>query len=433
MYSLLSVHAAVRKIQGLARRALLRAVRLSVCNLKKVTRIHTDASSRYTVLEEWEQRGGGGGREDGKGREEGEERKEGRGEGGWSGTGLLGPVINLAMSMQILDLEESRCEGVYKQALDLSGSSPLVCRAYAIFLISTCKAPVQRSRERALQHIAASTIIDERCTKFETALCMYEYACVLHPRDYRPFLNLALVDILIYRNMKRGEKMLRRALAFDPFNPRVMALWGYLESKFSDSKCLGYPLSRIAMAASGSVGVGGDNFEIKELHIGGKMRLLHGFLVVDNVGWAGWCYCSDQSNPHLIPNNKNNKNKNKIKNTNSFEMELEHSTNIDEIETNIDVDSDIHTADTTPSRGAIIPINENTDYSQLPCVIHTDYSIWYNPADGTKRTQKPNFKTQFEIRKQRSFFEKSKGGLENYFDPLTNSHFQYHPISDSYS
>ena len=68
-----------------------------------------------------------------------------------------------------------------------------------------------------------------------------------------------------------------------------------------------------------------------------------------------------------------------------------------------------------------------------PACIITDYSIWYNPADGTKQAQKPNFKTQFEIRKKRSLFEKSKGGLENYFDPLTNSHFQYHPISDSYT
>jgi hypothetical protein len=83
------------------------------------------------------------------------------------------------------------------------GSSPLVCRAYAIHMISTCKPPTSISREKALKQLANSQRIDSTYAKFETALSLYQYACILHPTDFRALLNLALVDMLVYGNVRR--------------------------------------------------------------------------------------------------------------------------------------------------------------------------------------------------------------------------------------
>jgi hypothetical protein len=34
---------------------------------------------------------------------------------------------------------------------------------------------------------------------------------------------------------------------------------------------------------------------------GGKKRELHGFMIIESINWAGWCYCSEEDNPDLNP------------------------------------------------------------------------------------------------------------------------------------
>ena len=125
--------------------------------------------------------------------------------------------------------ESSAVKEVYKHAIDLSAFSPLVRRAYAIFQISMCKPPVAATREKALKQLENSFFMDESIFKFETAVGFYEYACVLRPREHRAYLNLALVDCLVFKNYTRGERVLRRAIALAPFDARVVECWNYLK------------------------------------------------------------------------------------------------------------------------------------------------------------------------------------------------------------
>ena len=62
-----------------------------------------------------------------------------------------------------------------------------------------------------------------------------------------------------------------------------------------------------------------------------------------------------------------------------------------------------------------------------------NYSFWYNPADGAQQAERPDFHWYWQVRKARSAYQETKGGLEMYFDPLTNQRFQYHPLTDSYN
>jgi hypothetical protein len=89
--------------------------------------------------------------------------------------------------------------------------------------------------------------IDELITKFETALSIYQYACIRNPKDHRALLNLALVDILIYQNHKRGEILMRRAVAHSPFQQRVLDIWSYVKDRFPDRQLLYYPKSRLEL------------------------------------------------------------------------------------------------------------------------------------------------------------------------------------------
>ena len=372
----LSIDKAVRVIQAVVRNALLRVVRLSVAQLKKVVTIHHESLMRYDVLGLL--------------------------------TTQLGTVINHAMSQQVIDLNELNCDAIYKHALELSGSSPLVCRAYAIFLISTCKAPVNLSRERSLKQLANSKRIDDQIAKFETALSIYEYACIRNPKDYRTLINLALVDILIYENNVRGEKLMRRAVAAYPFQERVADIWDYLKDSFPDKQFLYYPKSRTEMIQTGGGGGGdgvGDVGGNMGGNVGGKKRELHGWIVTENPNWAGWCYCSEQDNPHLNPL-KRNAQKGKIK-----PKTVNNTIKKDE------------------NNGA----PKFTDWAQLSQALKTNYSIWYNPADGNQQIEEPNFLVEFEIRKRRSNYQESNGSLDLFYDPLTNSHFQYHPLTDTYT
>ena len=362
----LSIDKAVRLIQAVVRNALLRVVYLPLPRLKKVVTIHRDHVAHYEVLGPL--------------------------------TKQLGTVINHAMAMQVINLDEIHCTDVYKHALELSGSSPLVCRAYAIHLISTCKAPIAVSRERALKQLTNSLRIDEHMQKFETALTLYEYACIRHPTDYRALLNLALVDILVYKNVHRGEKLLRRAIAANPFQERVLEIWTYLKDSFPDRNLLHYPQSRIELITN------------KSVELGGKRRELHGWIVTESPNWAGWCYCSEQDNPHLNPLKRiPQKGKAKVKT-------LENKQKKDD-----------KSAAVNPKDGKF------TDWAQLSQALKTNYSIWYNPATGAQQTEEPSFAVEFEIRKRRSLYKESSSSFELYFDPLTNYHFQYHPLTDTYT
>ena len=57
---------------------------------------------------------------------------------------------------------------------------------------------------------------------------------------------------------------------------------------------------------------------------------------------------------------------------------------------------------------------------------------WYHPTSGESSWEAPDFQVEWKKRLRRSKFECARHGLEYYFDPYTSTHFQYHPLSDTY-
>jgi hypothetical protein len=58
---------------------------------------------------------------------------------------------------------------------------------------------------------------------------------------------------------------------------------------------------------------------------------------------------------------------------------------------------------------------------------------WYNPATGEETFDIPDFDQEWVKRLYRSYFQESKNGIEQYYDPLTACYFQRHPLTETYS
>lgn len=58
-----------------------------------------------------------------------------------------------------------------------------------------------------------------------------------------------------------------------------------------------------------------------------------------------------------------------------------------------------------------------------------DGHYWYNPADGTEQQQEPDFRATWRTRMDRSIFKEKTHELHIFYDPITASHFQYHPLT----
>lgn len=270
----------------------------------------------------------------------------------------LSHVINYAIVLHVLECKEAEAKEVYREAVELSESNPLVTRCYAFFLISTCEPPMLLNRDRALLLLGDAKRKDDDHSRFTIAHYLFELAVLRQPTNYVTLVNLALVNCLIYNNNYKAEKLLRRALAVAPFEERVMEIWKWLKDRFPERVLLYNPMSRInRMKASVDEAV---------KKAGKELKIIHGRPVVENDQWAGWVY---------VPDDKFKASK--------------------------------------------------TIKDKLP--------YWYNPADGAESLDPPDFIEQWRIRKERSHYQVTEYGLEQYFDPLTSAYFQYHPLTDTYS
>jgi len=187
----------------------------------------------------------------------------------------LATVINFAMVSHVVNLDETVAKKLYAEAVELSEANPLVTRAYALFMMGTCEAPILKNRERAQFLFADARRKDEYADKFKVAYYLFQFACLRYPTDFRTLVNLALVQCLIYGNNFNGEKLMRRALAIAPFEERVVELWNYLKDRFPERHLVYNPNSRVH-----KIDVSKD----------AKIRILHGRPVKENPKWAGWCY-----------------------------------------------------------------------------------------------------------------------------------------------
>ena len=189
----------------------------------------------------------------------------------------LRAVINHALVTHIVNFDELNGKRLYVDSLDLSEASPLVTRAFAMYLLCSCEPPLQLAREKALRWLADAKRRDSSHKKFTTAYNIYRFSLLNKPKHVQAMLNLALAELLIYGNKMRSEKLMRRALAADPFNTRVIEMWNYVKEQFPERQLMYYPASR-------------DVISTKH---GGKKRLIHARPCMEDPAWAGWCYVTE--------------------------------------------------------------------------------------------------------------------------------------------
>jgi hypothetical protein len=349
---------AAKIIQSMARKFLIKMYMLPISELRRVVKIAAHALESYNA-----------------------NRKK------------LSSVINYALVSQVVELEEAI--RLYEESSELSAANPLVCRAVALFQISTLQAPMQVARERAMKEILSSKRKDESNAKFNTALSIYKYACLRRPDDFRPVLNLALVYLLIYEDLTQGERLLRRVVAMDPFEERVMEMWKLFRDHFTEGHSLHNLQSRVEMVES------------KRL---GKKRTLHGRVVTEDPQWAGWVYVDAADNRQAIAR--------------SIGAALGSSTGMSGSGS---VAKRAKTPSASTGGGGL-----GGGGKALVRGAPTE-SYWYNPADGTETWEQPDFTSQWQVRMKRSAYQNAQGNLELYWDPLTNQHFNYHPVTGTFA
>lgn len=256
-------------------------------------------------------------------------------------------VINFALVVHIIEGDERLARVLYHQALEISDSSPLVIRAFAVFLMGVCEAPIKANQTKAQKYFKDANRRDISRHKFELAYLIIKFAVYMRPRQSQTLLNLALVEHFVYENRVNAETLLRRALILEPFNERMVELWSYFKDMYAERKNMHYAPSA---------------FEKANTSKGCKRSVVGGRTVLEDPSWAGWCY----------------------------------------------VERDEHS------------LSRSSD------------AYWYHPTSGESSWEAPDFQAEWKKRLRRSKFEGAKHGLEYYFDPYTSTHFQYHPLSDTY-
>ena len=195
-----------------------------------------------------------------------------------AGTKKLMPVINLALVSHVVWGEEEAAKKLYIEAIGLSEANPLVTRAFGLFVLGTCEAPVGPNRERALKLLSDAKRRDDLHHKFAMASLLYRFGNLCRPRDVKALCNRALVDCLLHGDHWNGERVMRRALSINPFEQRVLEIWNYLKDRFVDVQREYQPVARVA--------------GINTLK-GGKKRMVHGRLATECPDWAGWVFIEE--------------------------------------------------------------------------------------------------------------------------------------------
>lgn len=193
-----------------------------------------------------------------------------------SGNKRLAATINFALVNQIIEYDELTAKKLFAECVELSESNPLVTKSYALFLVCTCESPIALNRDRAMILLGDSARKDPNNIIFNIALTVYQFAVIRQPTNVQALLNLAVAHILIYENNKLGERILRRALSISPFDERLLEVWKFLQPRFPEKKILYNPASRVNQA--------------KKRSSSEKKRIIHGYPVLEDSQWAGWCY-----------------------------------------------------------------------------------------------------------------------------------------------
>ena len=241
-----SVEQAVRKIQALVRNHLLKPIKMPFDAFLKAGIIFKNAHKTYEA-------------------QVNPPRK-------------LSSVINYALVLHSVLMEEVAAKDIYREAVELSEANPLVTRSYAFYLLGTCEAPLAINRDRAIVLLLDAKRKDPDHKKFTLAYNIFQFAVLRTPKDYRVLLNLGLIQCLLFDLNYNAEKLFRRALAYAPFEERTIELWKYVKDRFPERHIVYNPLSRVHKA------------KLTKVSKDAKLRMIHGRPVMESGNWAGWVY-----------------------------------------------------------------------------------------------------------------------------------------------
>ena len=63
---------------------------------------------------------------------------------------------------------------------------------------------------------------------------------------------------------------------------------------------------------------------------------------------------------------------------------------------------------------------------------YEEIDVWFNPITNVKQIEQPNFPNEWKLRKARSLMKEKMKNIVIFYDPLTQTHFQYHELTDTY-
>jgi hypothetical protein len=122
----------------------------------------------------------------------------------------LSNVINWALVSHVMHRKYDSARDAYKMAMDLAPTSPLVGRAYAVYLIDVCEAPRERSLERASDLLQQCEARDPTVSTFAKAFtCIFKGAALRQPQDPLVLTSLAVVYAYVYRDYNSAERLMR--------------------------------------------------------------------------------------------------------------------------------------------------------------------------------------------------------------------------------
>jgi hypothetical protein len=190
----------------------------------------------------------------------------------------LSCIANYAIYNFVIKRDEKLGRIMLNKALDLADTNPLVTRVLAVYLLSTCEAPLMSSREKATTLFRDAELRDPDRKKFDMAHNCFKYACIRKPKDAHSVLNLAIVEYFVYQNLGASETLFRRAVSMMPFDERIFQNWKFMRDFFPERKQVFRPRNQIEMLKASGVSANS------------KAKYMHSREVREDPAWAGWVY-----------------------------------------------------------------------------------------------------------------------------------------------
>lgn len=322
----------------------------------------------------------------------------------------LANIINKALQVHLVSQNEKEATTFYEKAMELSPNNPLVIRVYALFILCTCKPPLTANRERAIFYFTSAKINDMETQKFELAHLFYQYAYMLSPHDINILLLYSMMELFIYNNLYNASMIFYRLFSIDPFNERVMSIWKWLQHQDTNNKTQDHDVNPFQYFIQTM-----KNLSLESLNYYPLSRTTksHNYLQILNTAYQEK-KVSNESKDIILMKLKYNKLK------------------------------DMNIIENTQWAGWVLAETSYRNQLDSHEVGIKQKKFWFNLADGSEQEYEPDFQMEWWKRLGHSIKQSNKSSnqsyeskdietLELYYDPLTSSYFQYHPLTDTFT